>query len=112
MGLEIFNPVERNTEISAKCAGHAATFAWLYDKSVKIRRITFDSIVAAPDDLTSLEMALGQFEDDILVDLKCGSGGATFRIIESASAANSRAKVVRADFFNGRVRIVMPYRPR
>ncbi|VWX48787.1 hypothetical protein [Novosphingobium sp. 9U] len=103
-GMEIFNPVDREQSVLARCAASRAVMKWSFTKGrVHVRQLRFNATSASAAMLTELDQAAATLKGDIAVRLDCSNEGAALTMIEERSAGSARSRSVRFDYAGGRL---------
>lgn len=96
---EFLNPATARHETILQCGASSALVRWSVAPNLHIDEFELNQFVASKEDLEPINEAVGSFEDQSAVVVRCHSSGAMLSI---HNFRDTRKREVRNYFFNGR----------
>ena len=106
-GMEFVNPIQRQHNVQAQCAGSTVRASWSFDGERAIfTELTFNSAPLLAEDMALVQGWAGEIGGDFFVWIECGWDAASFTMTEAAAAGSASAKRVKFELADGRIRLV------
>ncbi|NJC32983.1 hypothetical protein GGR88_000457 [Sphingomonas jejuensis] len=93
--LEFFQPTPREHSVSAKCGTDSVVLTWAFDgEGTTLLSLNYAGRTFPTEQLDQMQAWIGEIGGDVLIDVECAVGAASFRIIEAQAAGTRMARQI------------------